>query len=119
MRTPSNRVTLPHLAAAVTIWRSYERQMALLAAQGAHVIVLAEKIAPQAPLEAQQTRRRLAAPAAKHGLWIEAGIGIGIDIDDGIERRSPAWLFSPDGALAAHYQKHFLAPGCAPLPAAC
>jgi apolipoprotein N-acyltransferase len=98
----------PHATPAYKerIWRGYERQVAQLVAQGTHVIVLPEKIAVQAPLEAQQTRRRLAALAAKHRVWIEAGIGI----DDGTQRRNLAWLWTPAGALAAEYQKHFMAP---------
>jgi apolipoprotein N-acyltransferase len=98
----------PHAtpAYAESIWNGYELQVALLAAQGAHVIVLPEKIALLAPLQAQQTQRRLAALAAKHHVWIEAGIGL----DDGIQQRNLAWLFTPAGQLAANYQKHFMAP---------
>lgn len=99
----------PHAAPAYVenIWRGYERQVALLAARGAHVIVLPEKIATLAPLEAQQAQRRLAALAAQHQVWIEAGMGI----DDGTQaQRNVAWLFTPTGVMAADYQKHFMAP---------
>jgi apolipoprotein N-acyltransferase len=93
-------------ASAESIWTGYEGQVASMAAQGARVIVLPEKIALLAPREAEQTQRRLAALAARHHVWIEAGMGI----DDGRQRRNVAWLFSPEGALAADYQKHFMAP---------
>ncbi|HAT33248.1 MAG TPA: hypothetical protein DCW29_21085 [Janthinobacterium sp.] len=98
----------PHATPAYeeAIWRGYERQVAQLATLGAHIIVLPEKIALQAPQAAQQTLRRLAVLAAKHRVWIEAGIGI----DDGTRRRNMAWLLTPAGTLAAEYQKHFMAP---------
>lgn len=93
-------------AYAENIWRAYERQVALLAVQGAHVIVLPEKIALLAPLPAELVRLRLAALAAKHHVWIEAGLAI----DDSKLRRNVSWLFTPSGAVAADYQKHFMAP---------
>lgn len=93
----------PH---AEDIWIGYERQVAALAAQGAHVIVLPEKIAMLAPPQADKAKHRLAALADKHHVWIEAGIGI----DDGKQRHNLSWLFSPRGALAAGYEKHFMAP---------
>ena len=99
----------PHAAPAYAenIWRGYERQVASLAARGAHVIVLPEKIATLAPLDAQQAQRRLAALAAQHRVWIEAGM----DIDDGTRaQRNVAWLLTPAGIVAAEYQKHFMAP---------
>jgi apolipoprotein N-acyltransferase len=88
------------------IWAGYERQVASLAAQGAHVIVLPEKIAVVAPPQAAQIQRRLGALAAKHSVWIEAGLGV----DDGARRRNLAWLFAPSGVMAAGFQKHFMAP---------
>lgn len=98
----------PHAtpAYAENIWYGYERQVASLAAQGAHVIVLPEKIAMLAPLAAERAQRRLAALAAEQHVWLEAGMGI----DDGTQRSNVSWLFTPDGMLAANYQKHFMAP---------
>jgi apolipoprotein N-acyltransferase len=98
----------PHAAPARAdnIWSGYERQVASLAAHGAHVIVLPEKIAVLAPVQAEQAQRRLGVLAARHRVWIEAGMGI----DDGKLRRNLSWLFTPSGALAASYQKQFMAP---------
>ena len=98
----------PHAtpAYAERIWAGYERQVAALAAQGAHVIVLPEKIAVLAPAHAEQIQRRLGALAARHGVWIEVGLGV----DDGARRLNLAWLFAPSGVMAAGFQKHFMAP---------
>lgn len=98
----------PHAAPeyAEKIWTGYERQVASLAAQGARVMVLPEKIAILAPPQAERIKRRLAALAAKHGVWIEAGLGV----DDGTQRRNLSWLFTPGGVMAADFQKHFMAP---------
>lgn len=91
---------------AERIWTGYERQVATLAAQGAHVMVLPEKIALLTPLNAQAIQSRLGQLAARHRVWIEAGVGI----DDGAQRRNLAWLFNPDGVMVAGFQKHFMAP---------
>lgn len=98
----------PHATAeyAERIWTGYERHVASLAAQGAHVIVLPEKIAVLSPLNAEAIQSRLGQLAAKHRVWIEAGVGV----DDGTRRRNLAWLFAPDGAMVADFQKHFMAP---------
>ena len=91
---------------AERIWAGYERHVASLAAQGAHVIVLPEKIAVLSPLQAELIKRRLGTLAAKHRVWIEAGLGV----DDGTQRRNLSWLFTPGGVMAADFQKHFMAP---------
>jgi apolipoprotein N-acyltransferase len=88
------------------IWSGYERQVAALAAQDVSVVVLPEKIAVLSPSQAALVERRLGALAARHKLWLEAGLGI----DDGRQRRNISWLFTPSGTLAAGYQKHFVAP---------
>jgi apolipoprotein N-acyltransferase len=93
-------------AHAEKIWNGYEELVATLAAQGAQVIVLPEKIALGSPLQSESVRRRLGAMAARHHVWIEAGMAT----DDTRQRRNLAWLFTPGGILAAEYQKHFMAP---------
>lgn len=91
---------------AASIWQRYEQLAETLARQGARIIVLPEKIALLSPEQGAQQRQRLAALAARLGVWIEAGVGT----DDGQHRQNLAWLLAPQGASPPAYQKHFLAP---------
>jgi apolipoprotein N-acyltransferase len=87
------------------IWSQYERHVATLAGQGARIVLLPEKIAVLAPNDAAALRRRMARLAAARQVWLTLGVGI----DDG-RTTNHQWLFAPDGALAADYVKHHLAP---------
>lgn len=93
-------------AHAERIWAQYERHVAALAAHGARIVVLPEKIAVLAPDAAAQLSRRLATLAARHRLWLVVGVGT----DDGGRKHNLAWLFGPDGLLGASYVKHHMAP---------
>jgi apolipoprotein N-acyltransferase len=97
-RTPAAR--------AEQVWRQYERHVETLAAQGARVVVLPEKIAVMAPDDAAGIERRMSALTRRTKVWLVLGIGI----DDGRRKRNLAWLFAPDGSLDANYQKHHMAP---------
>ncbi|PCC73204.1 apolipoprotein N-acyltransferase [Nannocystis exedens] len=97
-RTPPARVE--------RIWSRYEELVGTLAAQGARIVVLPEKIATVTPDTAAQLTLRLSALAARTQVWLVAGIGT--DEDD--RKHNVAWLFSPDGRLDASYRKHHLAP---------
>ena len=88
------------------ILREYDRHVAALAARGAQVIVLPEKIAVVAPPMAAQWQQHFSDLARQNHLWLEVGIGI----DDGRSPLNWAWLFSPQGELAASYLKHHMAP---------
>jgi apolipoprotein N-acyltransferase len=90
-----------------SIWNAYDRQIASLSAQGAELIALPEKIGLVAPATAAQWQLHLSRLAAHNHVWIEAGIGI----DDPEGRTNQAWLFTPEGSLAATYQKRHLSPG--------
>ncbi|MGI4742787.1 MAG: nitrilase-related carbon-nitrogen hydrolase [Janthinobacterium lividum] len=90
-----------------TILRQYQAHVAALAARGAQVIVLPEKIGGLlTPGQAQQWQRQFSNWAAQYHVWLEAGVGI----DTGQRRVNLAWLFTPAGTLTTPYQKHFLAP---------
>jgi apolipoprotein N-acyltransferase len=89
-----------------TIWRSYDQHIADLAAQGAEVIVLPEKIGSITPATASEWQQHLSTLAAQHHLWIAAGVGI---VDAG-KKTNIEWLFAPDGRLDDTYQKHHMAP---------
>ena len=69
------------------------------------MVVLPEKIAMITPamVASGTALQRL---ARQNRLWLEVGVGI----DDGKSPTNWAWLFAPDGALAASYEKHYMAP---------
>ncbi|UQA60452.1 nitrilase-related carbon-nitrogen hydrolase [Polyangium aurulentum] len=93
-------------AHAERVWAQYESHVVALSAQGARIVVLPEKIAIVAPEAAARLSERLAALAARAGVWLVAGVGL----DAGARKLNLAWLFSPGGQLAVTYQKHHLAP---------
>lgn len=93
-------------ATRIAIEQQYARHVAALAAQGAQVVVLPEKIASLPLAEAAGFWRRLGQLAARQRVWLAVGV---------VEEATPAgrnllWLFAPTGRLAATYQKHYLAP---------
>ncbi len=88
------------------IWSNYDQQARSLAAQGAEVIVLPEKIGTIPAEQAQLWQGHLSALAAELQVWIVAGVGV----IDGTKRLNLAWLFTPQGELSANYQKHHMAP---------
>jgi apolipoprotein N-acyltransferase len=91
---------------AANILQEYDRHIAELAAQGAQVIVLPEKIALLSPQSAVLGQQHFSSVAAKNHVWLEVSVGI----DDGNRPTNWAWLFTPEGALASSYQKHHMAP---------
>jgi apolipoprotein N-acyltransferase len=91
---------------AENILGAYDRRVADLATQGAQVIVLPEKIGVFRPGAADVEKIRLSADARHSHVWLEAGIGM----DGGTRPTNWAWLFAPDGSLAASYEKHHMAP---------
>jgi len=88
------------------ILQKYDQHVASLAAQGAQVIVLPEKVALLTPPKALQWQQHFGALALQNHIWLEVGVGI----LDGESRVNWAWLFTPEGALASTYQKHHMAP---------
>jgi len=93
-------------AYAQTIFDQYDWRIAALADRGAQVIVLPEKIAMLTPGKALDLQHRLGDAARQNHIWLEAGVGI----YDGRTPTNWAWLFAPDGTLAAVYEKHHMAP---------
>jgi len=91
---------------AANILEEYDRRAGELAAEGAQVIVLPEKIAVLTPERAAQWQQHFSAVAKQNHVWLEVSVGI----DDGKNPTNWAWLFTPEGALATSYQKHHMAP---------
>ena len=80
--------------------------MQSLAAQGAQIVVLPEKIAVLPPAKVPDWQQHFSALARQNRVWLEVGIGI----DDGRSPTNWAWLFTPQGELASSYEKHHMAP---------
>jgi len=96
--TPSDR--------ADEIWLQYDAQVTALAAGGARIILLPEKITVLPTELAEPLKKHLAKLAETNRVWLVAGLGV----DDGQEKRNEAWWFAPDGRLVTNYLKHFMAP---------
>lgn len=84
----------------------YDALIAQLATAGARLVVLPEKIAVLKPKVATEWQTHFGEIAARHGIWLEVGIGI----DDGRAPRNYAWLFDPAGRRVENVEKHYLAP---------
>jgi apolipoprotein N-acyltransferase len=88
------------------IWTRYDELVTSLAARGARLVVLPEKIALLGSRDALAVQRRLGALAARNKVWIDAGVGLA----DGGGKRNVSWRFDPSGVLVQAYQKQRLAP---------
>ena len=88
------------------IWLQYDAQVTALAAGGARVILLPEKISVYPTELAEPLKKHLAKLAETNHVWLVVGLGV----DNGKEKRNEAWWFSPDGRLVTNYLKHFMAP---------
>lgn len=93
-------------AYSAKVLAGYDRRIAEVAARGAQVVVLPEAAEFISSANVGREQQRWSATARQNHVWLEVGIGI----NDGRNPVSRAWLFAPDGALTADYEKHFLAP---------
>jgi apolipoprotein N-acyltransferase len=94
------------VAYAENIHEAYARHVAELGVRGAQIVILPEKIVMLSPAKTLDEQNRLSSLARQNRIWLEAGVGI----DDGIRPTNWAWLFAPDGTIAAKYEKHHMAP---------
>ncbi|MCC7054510.1 MAG: hypothetical protein IT355_14670 [Gemmatimonadaceae bacterium] len=85
---------------------AYAARVAELAAQGARLVVLPEKIAVTTPAGAGEWQRYFSDLAAAQ----RVGLLASITIDGGGPPENFAWLFGADGRLDDAYLKHHLAP---------
>jgi apolipoprotein N-acyltransferase len=88
------------------IWLQYDAQVTALAAGGARIILLPEKISVLPSKLAEPLKKHLAKLAETNRVWLVVGLGV----DNGREKRNEAWWFAPDGRLVTNYLKHFMAP---------
>lgn len=91
---------------AAPIWARYEAKVAALAAQGAKIVVLPEKIARVDAEAAPTLQARLGAIAKAQAIHLV--VGLSIEAPDHRENRS--WLFGPDGTLEGDYAKQHMVP---------
>jgi apolipoprotein N-acyltransferase len=86
---------------------AYARRVELLAARGAQVAVLPEKLVGVTPAYADEVEGRLSRAAADGNVWLVAGLNrIG-----GERPRNVAVVFAPDGTEVLEYDKVHLVPG--------
>jgi apolipoprotein N-acyltransferase len=98
--------TFPRDTAALELLRDYSDKANVLAAQGAQVIVLPEKIALVSDQATSQVDALYAAASAR----TKAILVVGLDRGTLKKRSNEARMYSPDGALVATYDKHHLLP---------
>jgi apolipoprotein N-acyltransferase len=98
----------PHASAAYAsnILARYDSLVRTLAAQGAQIVVLPEKIAVLPPAKVPDWQQHFSTLARQNRVWLEVGIGI----DDPRSPTNWAWLFTPQGELASTFEKHHMAP---------
>lgn len=98
----------PHASAAYAsnILGGYDNLVQALAAQGAQIVVLPEKIAVLLPAKVPDWQQHFSALARQNQVWLEVGIGI----DGNPSPSNWAWLFTPQGGLVSSYEKHHMAP---------
>jgi apolipoprotein N-acyltransferase len=93
-------------AKADAVWRAYEDSVTQLAAKGARIVVLPEKIAALAPAEVVERQRELSELARRNGVYLTAGM----QLTEARRKRNILWLFTPAGAQAAEYDKMHMVP---------
>ena len=89
-----------------TVWAAYDQAVRKLAAEGAHIVVLPEKIFFLAPDEAALRRKQFAALARD----ADVHLVVGLRLNQPDRYRNVAWLFSPSGELLAEYDKQHMVP---------
>ena len=96
----------PNSQRSAEVWDQYQAKVSALAADGAKLVLLPEKINVLPTALAEQLKQRLSTIARGNRIWLVAGLGV----DTGQQRRNEAWWFAPDGKLVTNYLKHFMAP---------
>jgi apolipoprotein N-acyltransferase len=92
---------------ALGVVAAYARRIGQLAARGARVVVLPEKLVGVTPAYADAVWAMLADVAREHRVWVVAGL----NRIDGPSRRNVALVVDPGGHVALEYDKvHLLLP---------
>jgi len=88
------------------VWSAYDQAVRKLASEGAHIIVLPEKIFILAPDEAALRQKQFSALARDTGVYLVAGL----QLNQPDRKRNVSWLFNPSGDLLAGYDKQHMVP---------
>jgi apolipoprotein N-acyltransferase len=88
------------------IWAGYDQAVRDLAGQGAHIVVLPEKIFWVNPDDAADLRRQFSGLAREAGVYLV----VGMRLNQPDRNRNVSWLFNPSGDLVAEYDKQHMVP---------
>jgi apolipoprotein N-acyltransferase len=88
------------------VWGAYDQEVKKLAAEGARIVVLPEKVFYLAPDEATERRMQFAALAREAGVFLV----VGLQLNQPDRKRNVSWLFTPSGDLLAEYDKQHMVP---------
>lgn len=113
-RGPAMESPEPRGAEADAMWAQYGRAVASLAARGAQLVALPEKIAVVEPAAVGRLQRALGSLARRTETYLLAGVDVltaPAPVAAGRRRQNAAWLFAPSGELLADYSKQHPVPG--------
>ena len=88
------------------IGAGYDQAVKDLAAEGAHIVVLPEKIFWLDPDEAAEQREHFSTLAREAGVYLV----MGLRLNQADRNRNVSWLFNPSGDLVAEYDKQHMVP---------
>jgi apolipoprotein N-acyltransferase len=88
------------------VWDAYAQAVRKLAAEGARIVVLPEKIFCLAPDEAAVRQQQFSALARDSGVFLV----VGLQLNQPDRKRNVSWLFSPSGSLMVEYDKQHMVP---------
>ena len=91
-------------SSAIVRW--YSEEIDRLAAEGAKVVVIAEKIGPIADSLEGPTLSAFSEAAHRNQVMVV----VGVDQRDKPLKHNLAFVFAPDGSLQTSYEKHFMVP---------
>jgi apolipoprotein N-acyltransferase len=88
------------------VWAAYDQAVRKLAAEGALIVVLPEKIFELAPNETSKCMVKCEWLARDAGVYLV----VGVQLDQPDRKRNVSWLFSNAGMLLAEYDKQHMVP---------
>jgi apolipoprotein N-acyltransferase len=91
---------------AERVGAGYDQAVKDLATEGAHIIVLPEKVFWLDPDDAAEQRQHFSALAREAGVYLV----VGIRLNQPDRNRNVSWLFTPSGERVAEYDKQHMVP---------
>jgi apolipoprotein N-acyltransferase len=87
--------------------KEYVGHVALLANQGAQIVVLPEKLVRVTTTDQQEMEAIFSKSAADNEVYLE--VSVKLELEDGVHNK--AWIYSPDGKKIIDYDKIHMVPG--------